>query len=85
MSAAVNIGTREVFNEDLVQGESGVLICRWSDLLEGDRSNSPISQDTSGESYASFLPPPPDFAAHSPLGSGEWFVPWNSRWSVPRP
>jgi hypothetical protein len=24
-----------------------------------------------------------DFATHSPLGSGEWFAPWNARWSLP--
>jgi len=27
-------------------------------------------------------PPLPDFAAHSPLGSGEWIAPWHARWSV---
>jgi hypothetical protein len=25
----------------------------------------------------------PNFGDHSPLGSGEWIVPWNVRWSVP--
>jgi len=28
-------------------------------------------------------PAVPDFTTHSLLGSGEWFVPWNARWSVP--
>ena len=28
--------------------------------------------------------PVPNFAEHSPLGSGEWMAPWNVRWSVPR-
>ena len=66
------------------QGESGGLTCRWSDLLESDQSSSTLSQDASASAHASFVPLTPDFAAHSPLGSGEWFVPWNCRWSVPR-
>jgi hypothetical protein len=66
------------------QSESGGLLCQWSDLLEGDRSKSPITPEASTGIYGSFLPPTPDFAAHSPLGSGEWYLPWNSRWIVPR-
>jgi hypothetical protein len=27
--------------------------------------------------------PIPDFAGHSPFGSGEWYVPWNARWNTP--
>ena len=69
----------------LWQSESGGLVCRWSDLLESDQSTSPVAREASTGVYARFVPPMPDFAAHSPLGSGEWFVPWNSRWSVPRP
>jgi hypothetical protein len=69
----------------LWQSESGGLICRWFDLLEGDRSDVPIALQASTGTHGSFLSPTPDFAAHSPLGSGEWYVPWNSRWSVPRP
>jgi hypothetical protein len=67
------------------QSESGGLLCRWSDLLEGDRSKSSITPEASTGINGSFLPLPPDFAAHSLLGSGEWYVPWNFRWSVPRP
>ena len=66
------------------QSESGGLVCRWSGLLSDDQSNSPIPHEASTEVYASFAPPMPAFAAHSLLGSGEWFVPWNFRWSVPR-
>ena len=25
----------------------------------------------------------PEFAAHSPMGSGEWIAPWKVRWSLP--
>ena len=28
-------------------------------------------------------PSVPNFAAHSPLGSGEWIAPWHQRWSLP--
>jgi hypothetical protein len=67
------------------QGESGGLECRWSNLLDSNQSNSSITHEASSGVYTSFVPPLPDFAAHSLLGSGEWFVPWNLRWSVPRP
>jgi hypothetical protein len=67
------------------QGESGGLECRWSGLLDSNQSNPSITHEASSGVYASFVPPLPDFAAHSLLGSGEWFVPWNLRWSVPRP
>jgi hypothetical protein len=65
------------------QSESGGLVCRWSALLD-DESNSPITLRASTEAYASFMPPMPDFVTHSLLGSGEWYVPWNLRWSVSR-
>jgi hypothetical protein len=67
------------------QGESSGLECRWSNLLDSNQSNSSITHEASSGVYTSFVPPLPDFAAHSLLGSGEWFVPWNLRWSVPRP
>ena len=66
------------------QSESGGLVCRWSDLLESDQSTSPVVGEVLTGVYERFVPPMPDFAAHSLLGSGEWFVPWNYRWSVPR-
>jgi hypothetical protein len=60
------------------------LECRWS--VPGERilyDLSAIQEGSTGTS-GSFLPPVPDFAAHSLLGSGEWYVPWNLRWGVPR-
>ena len=66
------------------QAESGGLTCRWSDILEGDTSDSPTTLQSSTGTTGTFVPPMPDFAAHSPLGSGEWFVPWAARWSVQR-
>ena len=69
----------------LWQCESGRLECRWSALLDSNQSNSSITHEASSGVYASFVRALPDFAAHSLLGSGEWFVPWNLRWSIPRP
>jgi len=66
------------------QSDSDGLVCLWSVLLDDDQPHSPITLGASTEAYASFVPPMPDFAAHSLLGSGEWFVPWRLRWSVPR-
>jgi hypothetical protein len=62
------------------QSESGSLVCRWSGLVEPP---SPAVLASLHEGYERFVPPMPNFAAHSLLGSGEWFVPWNYRWSVP--
>ena len=42
-------------------------------------------EESSNKFCGSFVQPIPDFAAHSPLGSGEWFVPWDMRWNVSRP
>lgn len=67
------------------QIETGRPVCRWS--VPGERvlyDLSSIQEDSTAVS-GSFLPPVPDFAAHSLLGSGEWYVPWKLRWSVPRP
>lgn len=65
------------------QTESGSLECRWSELTERSRYIPAWFHDAAPETYASVLPPIPDFAAHSPLGSGEWMVPWNARWCLP--
>ena len=64
--------------------ESGRFLCRWSDPLDGDQEKPPVVLEASAEVYESYLPPMPDFAAHSLLGSGEWMVPWDHRWSVQR-
>jgi hypothetical protein len=65
------------------QTETGSLECRWAGLPDRKPYNSAWFQQASSEAYESALPPVPDFAAHSPLGSGEWFVPWSARWCVP--
>ena len=67
------------------QTETGALVCRWS--VNGDRIqyDPPWIQEASSGVYERFLPPTPNFVEHSLLGSGEWFVPWHLRWSVPRP
>jgi hypothetical protein len=64
--------------------ESGDLLCRWTDAGAGIPYSPPWGQETSSGVDQTFVEPLPDFAAHSPLGSGEWFVPWDARWSVPR-
>ena len=68
------------------QAETGLIECRWSPALE-PRNDKPLwLQELSAmESRQGFSPPLPNFAAHSPFGSGEWFVPWSARWRVPRP
>jgi hypothetical protein len=63
--------------------ESGRLACRWSGALDRNRYNATWLQEPSKGSGDNAVVPVPNFAAHSPLGSGEWFVPWNRRWSVP--
>jgi hypothetical protein len=65
------------------RGETHHLEFRWSDLEQPNSYRlSWIEEASTGEAEAA-VPDLPDFAAHSPLGSGEWFVPWNSRWSIP--
>ena len=63
--------------------ETDRLVCRWSPPEELNRHSPPWLAELSTSSIESPAPPVPDFAAHSPLGSGEWFVPWNARWSLP--
>ena len=57
------------------QSESGDLVCRWSDLLESDQSTSPVVREALTGVYERFVPPMPDFAAHSLLGSGSGSFP----------
>jgi hypothetical protein len=57
------------------QTETGRLECRWSGLWDGVQEKSPVVQEASTGVYESFAQPLPDFASHSLLGSGEWFVP----------
>jgi len=65
------------------QARSGHLACRWTGLFEPGRSTPTWLQESSQGASHNAVVPIPDFAAHSPLGSGEWIVPWNLRWSLP--
>jgi hypothetical protein len=46
------------------------LACRWPEV--GKRTTQSIEPAPAGGSY---LPPLPDFAAHSPFGGATWFTP----------
>jgi hypothetical protein len=68
------------------QNQSGSLSCQWSGVFE-PASPRPTWFEDAQESAAaqdSAVIPVPNFATHSLLGSGEWFVPWKLRWVVPR-
>lgn len=60
--------------------ESGGIVSRWSEAGEHDQNNAPWID---GKSESVPLSSVPDFARHSPFGSGEWYAPWNVRWSKP--
>jgi hypothetical protein len=63
------------------QAETGPLMCRWSEI--GIRYNPQWMRETSESNDPNVFAPPANFAEHSPFGSGEWYAPWNVRWSVP--
>jgi hypothetical protein len=65
------------------RNEEDGLECRWSVPEQPTPYRAPWIQETPQPVDRSAVPSLPDFAAHSPLGSGEWFAPWNARWSVP--
>ncbi len=65
------------------QMEAGRVVCRWAGTESRVLYNAPWLEEASRSVDRSVGPAVPDFATHSPLGSGEWFVPWNARWSVP--
>jgi len=58
------------------------LSCRWSEVGQRVQYASNWIHETSSL-QSSHLPAAPNFASHSPLGSGDWFVPWRLRWNVP--
>lgn len=61
--------------------EKDRLVCGWSRVrqqIEPDVLSMPGTSESDCEGFTSI----PDFAGHSPFGSGEWYVPWNIRWSV---
>lgn len=64
------------------QTDADHIVCRWSDAENTIPYRPPWLQEAAeGDEIASDLMP--DFTRHSPLGSGEWFVPWHARWMVP--
>lgn len=65
------------------QSEPGRIVCQWSEAGERVQYNPPWMQQASSRIERQALLAVPDFTAHSPLGSGEWYVPWRLRWSVP--
>ena len=54
------------------QVETGQIACRWSDWARQAEYTSAWLQDTPQMS-GGYLPPPPDFASHSPFGGPDWF------------
>jgi hypothetical protein len=65
------------------QAHSGGLAWRWSGLFEQRRQTPTMVEEPSRGADHNAVVPITDFAAHSPLGSGEWFTPWSLRWGVP--
>lgn len=65
------------------EAEPGRILCRWSEV--GERTEySPAWMQEASKSIEYHAPAAvPNFSMHSALGSGEWFVPWRLRWSVP--
>jgi hypothetical protein len=58
------------------QIKEGHLARRWSGRMESAKYDAPWMQ-TASAIQSGYLPPPPDFASHSPFGgpSGFWFLP----------
>ena len=64
--------------------ETGHLGCHWYERDQSVQRTGPDVEDAAETRDRSVTPSIPDFARHSPFGSGEWFAPWNVRWSLPR-
>lgn len=62
------------------QSESGSIECRWALALESGGAPSWLKERSAKETRRDYVPPLPNFAEHSPFGSGEWIVPWGARW-----
>lgn len=58
----------------LWQTEAGHLVWRWSDVAERVQYDPSWMQDTASM-QGSYLPPPGNFASHSPFGGAHWFQP----------
>jgi len=55
------------------QTATGQLACRWT--LFPHQPDRDAASTESTDVYSSYLPPPPDFASHSPFGGPTWFLP----------
>jgi hypothetical protein len=52
--------------------EGDRIACRWTEVGQG----RVCGWQWMGEvMHGSYLPPPPDFASHSPFGGATWFTP----------
>jgi hypothetical protein len=56
------------------QTETGHLACRWFEIEPRVQYN-PWWMQESSHVQSGFLPPPPNFASHSPFGGATWFQP----------
>jgi hypothetical protein len=65
------------------QTEADQIVCRWTESEERIQYNPPWLQEAARSTDRSARQEVPDFSTHSPLGLGEWFVPWHARWGVP--
>lgn len=65
----------------LWQSIKGRLVCHWAEI-EKCVQYSPCWAHKDSEIYCEYLPPAPDFAAHSPFGGADWFEPHWVRSSV---
>jgi hypothetical protein len=54
--------------------ETGQLTLHWSHVGERIPFDMPFTSEASS-AQGSYLPPPPDFANHSPFGGPSWFQP----------
>jgi hypothetical protein len=53
--------------------EAGRLERRWPELDQLRAEYKPSWMQSETEARGSYLPPPPDFASHSPFGGPSWF------------
>jgi len=52
--------------------EGEKLACQWSEVGQRTLEMPPWMDEPM---HGSYLPPPPDFASHSPFGGADWFTP----------
>ena len=55
------------------ESDGNSIVCRW---VEVEQPSPFASQWIDEEMHGSYLPPPPDFASHSPFGGATWFTPY---------